>query len=64
MNQVDWVKSRVSRKLELLTRFYLSLAEAERQEVQSDMRNDENFYILALDGGGARRTYPAHILNR
>ena len=51
-------------KLEPLTRFYLSLLASERQEVQSDMENDENFYILALDGGGARGIYPARILDR
>ena len=28
------------------------------------MENDENFYILALDGGGAMGIYPAHILDR
>ena len=64
IDRVDWVNSGVSIKLEPLTRFYLSLAESERQEVQSDMENDENFYILALDGGGARGIYPAHILDR
>lgn len=26
--------------------------------------NEENFYVLALDGGGARGIYPAHILAR
>lgn len=33
-------------------------------EVLEDMETDENFYILALDGGGARGIYPAHILAR
>ena len=28
------------------------------------MDTDENFYILALDGGGARGIYPAHVLAR
>ena len=28
------------------------------------MESDENFYILALDGGGAKGVYPAHILAR
>ena len=28
------------------------------------MESDKNFYILTLDGGGARAIHPAHILSR